>query len=340
MKLVFVALCVAFAVAVPTNKLNTSPRAFEAWKAEHGKVYETQEEHDKRYNIFLENAAIIEKHNSEGHSWTMGLTQFADLTPKEFEAMQTLYPSKIGTDESPADFRHNTNGRSLKDLPSDIDWRKANLVNPIKNQAQCGSCWAFSTIVSYEGQVANKTGKLTSFSEQNLVDCVKDQEIPGSSQTCCMGCNGGLMDYAFAYMKAKQDGKADTESSYPYKASDGTCSFKASESGDTPVKSYTDIAKGDENSLKDAVATVGPISIAVDANTFWQLYRGGVFKPLFCGSRLDHGVAIVGYGSENGDDYWIVRNSWGESWGENGYMRIVMGKNECGLADSACYPNV
>jgi C1A family cysteine protease len=339
MKLVVFALFGA-ALAVPTIKLSTSSpgisSAFELWKKTYNRSYATQEEHDRRLEIFTANSILVEKHNAEGHSWTMGLNQFADMTPKEFAELQTLWPSTLGTENSSAPMRHEITG---KDIPASVDWRTQGYVNPIKNQGQCGSCWAFSTIVSYEGQVARKS-QLESFSEQDLVDCVKGQSVPGQSQTCCDGCNGGLMDYAFAYMIAKQNGEDDTEASYPYKAADGTCSFKAASAGSVPVKSYTDIAQGDEASLKDAVANVGPISVAVNANIFWQLYSGGVFKPLYCNGQLNHGVAVVGYGTDSGKNYWIVRNSWGSTWGEQGYMRIVSGSNECGIADSAVYPVV
>jgi len=302
------------------------------------KRYLTQEEHDKRAEIFEANSKLIEQHNSEGHSWVMQMNQFGDLTPKEFDALQTLYPSTLGTSRSSAPRRHKS---IVTDIPASIDWRDQGLVTPVKNQGSCGSCWTFSTVVSYEGQVAKKTGTLTSFSEQNLVDCVVNQVINGSTQVCCMGCQGGLMDYAFAYMMEKQSGKDDTEASYAYEGKDGTCRFNPSNTVNAPVQSYTDIIEGNENDLQNAVGTVGPVSVAVDANMFWQFYAGGLFNPLFCdGKKLNHGVAVVGYGNENGKDYWIVKNSWGSTWGKQGYMTMVMGKNLCGVSNAAVYPNL
>jgi C1A family cysteine protease len=330
----------ATVLAIPTTHLTASSLStlFESWKLEHGKTYATAEENTKRFEIFSANSKIIEQHNSEGHSWTMGFTKFADLTPKEFEALQTLWPSELGKTKSAATLRHKRTGL---DIPTSVDWRNNGIVVPIKDQGNCGSCWAFSTVVSYEGQVALKTGNLTSFSEQNLVDCVKGQTISGSSQTCCSGCEGGLMDYAFQYMMDKQQGNDATEQRYPYTATDGTCSFNIKNTAYVPVTSYTDIESGNEEDLKDATANVGPISIAVDANSGWQSYTGGIFKPSFCNpNHLNHGVAIVGYGTENGQEYWIIRNSWGESWGEGGYIRIAYGSNICGLANEACYPTV
>jgi len=321
----------------PEPKFTGMAAAFEAWAQFHEKSY-SGEEYEQRLKIFTDNAIRIEEHNAKKLSWTMGLTQFADLTADEFVAMQKLRQSRLGTEHSPAPLRHV---RLSDDLPESVDWRDHGLVNPIKNQGQCGSCWSFSTIVSLEGQSAKKFGNLTSYSEQDLVDCVHSQKIPGDDQECCDGCNGGLMDSAFAYMIAKQSGEDATEAAYPYKGVDGTCAFSTMNVGPAIVLNYTDIAQGDEDSLKDAVANVGPISIAVDANMFWQFYQGGVFEPMFCNpDSLNHGVAIVGYGTDAGKNYWIVRNSWGASWGEKGYMRIVMGKNECGLASSAVYPNL
>jgi len=225
----------------------------------------------------------------------------------------------------------------------------------VKNQGSCGSCWAFSTIVSAEGQVAKKTGKYTSLSEQQLVDCVKDEGTPYDPTPCCSGCNGGLMDNAFNYLVDKQNGNIDTEASYSYKGKDGTCSYSSSNTGGT-VTGFSDCRPGsktpvaattaEEANVKDAVASVGPVSIAVHANVKWQFYFGGIMGDtglLACKSdpaKADHGVAIVGYGSDNGKEYWTVRNSWGGSWGEKGYLRLPYGSNACGIANFATYPKV
>jgi hypothetical protein len=169
-----------------------------------------------------------------------------------------------------------------------------------------------------------------------------------------MGCKGGLMDDAFDYLVLKQGGAIDTEAAYPYTGRAGTCVYKPNSwTSDSWAKTaapyrsgasiggWTDVPAGDEAALLDAVATVGPVSIAVDASIGWQLYFGGIMRPLLCSSdpkKMDHGVAIVGFGTEGGEDYWIVRNSWGAHWGEKGYARIIRGKNACGLANSASYP--
>jgi C1A family cysteine protease len=331
-------LVLSVPTAINPQRFTGMSAAFEAWMVQHNKEYSNETEKVKRLEIFTNNAILVEEHNAKGLTWTMALNQFADLTNDEFVSQQMLRKSNLGTDFSPAPLRHH---RLTASVPDSVDWRTQNLVTPVKNQGQCGSCWAFSTVVSFEGQASKSTGSLVSYSEQDLVDCVKGVTIPGETDACCDGCKGGLMDSAFEYMITKQSGKDDTESAYSYKGVDGTCSFSAAKAGAAAVSNYTDIAKGDEASLKDAVANVGPISVAVDANMFWQLYGGGVFKPLFCNQdTLNHGVAVVGYGTEGSDGYWIIKNSWGATWGEKGYMRMVTGKNVCGVANSAVYPNV
>jgi len=197
------------------------------------------------------------------------------------------------------------------------------------------------TVVSIEGQQAKRNGKVVSLSEQNLVDCVKNEKLPNETDTCCNGCQGGLMDFAFEYLVDKQAGLIDTEASYGYKGVNGKCHYEKADAGVGQISNHVDVKAGDEDALLDAVATVGPISVGVDAAIGWQLYHGGILKPLLCSSnpkKMDHGVAVVGYGTENGVDYWIIRNSWGASWGEKGYMRLIRGKNACGVANGASYP--
>jgi cathepsin L len=314
--------------------------SFEAWKVYHAKTYTSAKDEAEAKAAYALNADLVAASHLQramGGDFHMHLNEFADLSPSEFNERNGYVPTMATALRTAATATHRLSGKAAN---SSIDWREHGLVAPVKNQGGCGSCWAFSTVVSLEGQQAKKTGKLTTLSEQNLVDCVKGEKLPGDDSPCCMGCQGGLMNDAFQYMIDKQSGGVDTEASYPYTGRAGTCTFDASKDG-TKISKFTAIPQGDEAALLDAVAHVGPVSIAVDASIGWQLYFGGIMHPTLCSSnpkKMDHGVAIVGYGTEKGTDYWIVRNSWGAMWGEHGYARIVRGKNACGLANAASYP--
>lgn len=320
---------VAVGFALPLDsELNSQ---WDAFKTYHGKKYEASEDGLRRL-IFEENLKRVAMHNLEEsmgkHTYTLAMNQFADLSGEEF--------AKIVLGSCIMPKRNITGATFLKSeyisVPTSVDWRDKNLVTPVKDQKQCGSCWAFSTTGSLEGQHSKKTGKLVSLSEQQLVDC--------SGRFGNMGCNGGLMDNAFKYIKA--NGGIDTEDSYPYEARDGKCRFNPANVAAT-VAGFTDIPEGDEESLTQALAEVGPISVAIDASHFsFQLYHQGVYYERRCSStRLDHGVLAVGYGTENGEDFYLVKNSWNTSWGQKGYIKMARNrKNNCGIATSASYPLV
>ena len=295
---------------------------------EYGKEYASELEELKRHVIWQANKKFIDEHNAlaDTFGFTVGLNSFADLDPAEFARIYNGYRQRTPRDDS-------TKVRALlmnTQLPTTVDWRTKGVVTPIKNQGQCGSCWAFSATGSLEGQHALITKKLVSLSEQNLVDC--------SSAEGNEGCNGGLMDDAFKYIKKNKG--IDTEASYPYKAEDEKCRFKSADVGASDT-GFVDIKSKDENALQEAVANVGPISVAIDAShQSFQMYHSGVYNEPACSqTQLDHGVLAVGYGVDGGKDYWLVKNSWGTDWGMKGYIYMSRNKNnQCGIATSASYP--
>jgi len=328
----FLALFALFVVASAANRGPFNPDLDAHWenfKKAFGKTYNGREEVARRF-IWEQNVAKIVHHNLQAdvgiHSFKRGLNEFADMSHEEFVRTHNGY-RRTGKSNASV-FVEPSNVV----LPDTVDWRNKGLVTPVKNQGQCGSCWAFSTTGSLEGQHKKKTGNLVSLSEQNLVDCSGDE---GNQ-----GCEGGLMDSAFEYIK--RNGGIDTEASYPYTAQDGSCHFKKSDVGAT-VTGYVDIPSGDEDALKKAVATVGPISVAIDAShESFQTYDNGIYDEPECSSdQLDHGVLVVGYGTEDGNDYWLVKNSWGKTWGMKGYLKMSRNKNnQCGIATQASYPLV
>lgn len=328
-----VALAVALvAVAMGARLVTYNSDLDQEWleyKNHHNKQYQYGEEMTRRA-IWEKNIDYIQTHNLQAdrgeHTFWLGMNEYGDMTNEEFVRVMNGYKQT-----------NRTGGvtympPSHVTLPDTVDWRKEGYVTDIKNQGQCGSCWAFSTTGSLEGQTFKKTGKLPSLSEQNLVDCSQKQ---GNH-----GCEGGLMDLGFTYIK--ENSGIDTEASYPYTARDGKCKFNAANVGATDT-GFVDVKSKSESDLQSAVATVGPISVAIDAShSSFQLYRSGIYHSFFCSqTRLDHGVLAVGYGSDNGKDYWLVKNSWGKSWGMEGYIQMSRNRNNnCGIATQASYPTV
>jgi len=298
---------------------------FTAFMKQYGKTY-THDEFATRFSTFKSNMEVIRLHNTQINStYSMGLNEFADLTFDEFKAKYFGY-SHVSNEFLRSKNYHKV---EAEDVATSVDWRTKNAVTPVKNQGMCGSCWAFSTTGSTEAAWVLQGGhSLVSLSEQQLVDCAQAE---GNQ-----GCNGGLMDYGFQYII---DNKGlCTEDSYPYTAADGTCKTTCEKV--VTISGFKDIPANDETSLLNAVGTNGPVSVAIEADQQgFQFYSGGVFDGA-CGTALDHGVLAVGYGTDTGKDYWIVKNSWGASWGESGYIRMIRGKNQCGIAMSASYPTV
>uniref|UniRef100_A0A914H024 Cathepsin L-like n=2 Tax=Globodera rostochiensis TaxID=31243 RepID=A0A914H024_GLORO len=308
-----------------------------AYKQKHGrKSYADQDVENERMLTYLSAKQFIDKHNQayiEGKvTFRVGENHIADLPFSEYKKLNG-YRRLLGDN-----LRRNASTflapMNIGDLPESVDWRDKGWVTEVKNQGMCGSCWAFSSTGALEAQHARQTGQLISLSEQNLIDCSKKY---GN-----MGCNGGIMDNAFQYIK--DNNGVDKELDYPYKAKTGKkCLFKRNDVGATDT-GFFDIAEGDEERLKIAVATQGPVSVAIDAgHRSFQLYTHGVYFEKECSpENLDHGVLVVGYGTDaQQGDYWIVKNSWGAHWGEQGYIRMARNrKNNCGIASHASYPLV
>jgi len=306
---------------------------FKAWSIIFERQYSSIEEESQRYMIWLDNLYKIADYNSQDLTFKLRMNQFGDMTKDEFR--QYVH----GDDgacfkRSERDFIVNSGGQDIiiddnepVAAPSSVDWTTKGVVTPIKNQGQCGSCWAFSATGAIECDYAIKTGTLNSLSEQQLVDCA------GRTYGCA-GCNGGQMTGAMQY--AAKDGGLCSESEYKYTARDGTC--KSSSCGTKYDKNtgYKAVTKHSSSALETATAA-GCVSIGIEADqTAFQYYSSGVLTGN-CGTSIDHGVLVVGYGTSGSQKYWKVKNSWGTSWGEKGYVLICRDCNkngndgECGI---------
>jgi len=307
------------------------PYMFREFKQKYNRNYDSSEEFI-RSEVFASNVMKIVKHNIEadtGHSsYRMAINNFTDLTHHEFLEQ---YLFSIRNNKRP---KHNVRKVDvmIDELPPSVDWRQKGVVTSVKNQGQCGSCWAFTAVAALEAQHALATKTLVDLSAQNLMDC--------STAEGNMGCNGGLMDDAFEYV-IKNRG-IDTEKSYPYEAIDGTCRYRTKNIGAT-AKNYSDIKADDEMALTEAIANVGVISVAMDASQeSFQFYSSGVYDEPNCSKEnLCHSLAVVGYGTLKGKDYYLCKNSWGTEWGDKGYVLMSRNKdNQCGIANIASYPIV
>ncbi|TVU44974.1 hypothetical protein EJB05_04439 [Eragrostis curvula] len=301
----------------------------EKWMAEHGRTYKDEAEKARRLEIFRANAKRIDSFNAAGkRSHRLATNRFADLTDEEFRAARTGYKIPVVAVAGARSGRFRYENFSLADAPQSKDWRMMGAVTGVKDQGECGCCWAFSAVAAVEGLNKIRTGRLMSLSEQELVDC----DVYGNDQ----GCDGGLMDDAFSFI-ARRGGLA-SESAYPYRGEDGSCRSSAAAAS---IRGHEDVPRNNEAALMAAVAHQ-PVSVAINGGDYvFRFYDGGVLDG-DCDTDLDHAITAVGYGTmSDGTKYWLMKNSWGTSWGEGGYVRIrrgVSGEGVCGLAKLPSYP--
>ncbi|XP_053228363.1 procathepsin L-like [Podarcis raffonei] len=304
--------------------------AWNLWQRTHSKIYAKGEEYRRR-NLWESNLKKIEQHNREAtqgkHTYRLAMNRFGDWTEEEFKQKMTgLRFNQTGRRNYNAEFFRKLSQRQSPDF---VDWRTKGYVTPVKDQGHCGSCWAFSATGALEALHFKKTKRLVSLSEQNLMDCSRKE---GNK-----GCHGGLPSNAFEYVKRNG---INSEHTYPYKAEDRSCRFLKWDIA-ARCKGYVDIPAGNEKVLEKAVAFEGPVSVGVNAFDF-QFYSHGIYNNRQCGDHLHHAMLAVGYGFERHGqrlvDYWILKNSWGLEWGENGYMKMQKGVNICGIAEGASYP--
>lgn len=307
---------------------NDEWKQFTNFQDKFSKKYENIQELETRFKIFRENFRNIVIHNLDrSQNFTMGINQFTDLTPQEFKDKWVG-----GLKADVGSYGCKTFSSSASGAPASIDWRSKGAVTTVKDQGQCGSCWTFSSTGAMEGAWAIAKGQLVDLSEQELVDCA-------GLKYGSMGCNGGQMEGAFKFII--ENGQC-TASSYPYTAKDGSCH---SCSAVAHASSCSDVLPNDQVSMKAAVAQQ-PVAVAIEADTkYFQSYSGGILTSSSCGTNLDHGVLTVGYGEENGQKYWLVKNSWGTTWGDNGYVKIARSESKtdagiCGIAMDPSFPSV
>ncbi|XP_043576803.1 procathepsin L-like [Chiloscyllium plagiosum] len=339
--------CVAVSILVVASGHtfnSTLDEDWKSWKSCYEKQY-TQDEESYRRMVWEDNMRYIKQHNLEHsmgkHTFTVGMNQYGDLTTEEFnELMNGFFQDAADNSTEEDDDEGNGYDEDVDDLESDeieesddvmkyrkLDWRKKGLVTPVKKQGRCGSCWAFSVTGAIEGQWAKKCRRLVSLSEQNLLDC----------DTHSYGCMGGFKLSAFEYVK---ENGIQSEKAYPYIAKQSHCKFRKDKIA-ARIKKCNKVKKGEQN-LAKALWKHGPIAVSLNSHPrSFHLYKQGVYSDPKCTQRRGHAVLVVGFGRENGINYWLVKNSWGTHWGEKGYIKIAKNRgNLCGIANYGVYPIV
>ncbi|XP_071477039.1 digestive cysteine proteinase 2-like [Diadema antillarum] len=302
---------------------------FNEFKDQFGKRYETTQEHETRKGHFTKNVRMIHSMNRANRGFTLAINHLADLAEDEFRKMRGRQRSSGSNHGIPFDGSRI----KLEDVPDSIDWNILGAVSPVKDQAICGSCWSFGAAEAIEGGYFVKNKERIRVSQQMLMDCTWAM---GNN-----GCDGGEEWRAYEWLKKNKVGFEAEEDYGPYLGQDGECHYDKSK-GITTLSRYVNVTSGNQGDVKKAISTRGPISVGIDAHLpSFAFYSYGVYYDAKCGNTsndLDHAVLAVGYGTYNGQDYWLIKNSWSTYWGNNGYVMISMKDNNCGVAMDATYP--
>jgi len=301
---------------------------FNAWCTKFNKVYASDEERAYRMKVFGDNVAEIAQLNAENNGATFGVNAYSDRTHDELVRSFTSRSLKsvmrnveMETIVAPP--------ANLSALPKEFDWAKKGAVTGVKDQGNCGSCWAFGAVGTMEGQLYLKKKKLENLSEQNLVDCDHECQTYSGYKICDEGCDGGMEPNAFQYV-IKNNG-INLLKDYPYTAKVGKCKFNSA-TAVKGFKSWTYVTVKKEDDLRQFLYDNGPISVGVHAEE-WFHYSGGIFDSS-CQLQNDHAVLLTGWGEDSkGTPYWIIKNSWGTSWGIKGYIHLIRNKNKCGILE-------
>lgn len=322
------------------NRLQSVPilnnvQNFADFAAQTGKTYASQAERTLREGVFAARKSLVDSSNAAfsagSSSYELAINAFSDLTNAEFLKQLTGNRKSAQGDQKANAHRQAVEVPSGVSIPEQFDWREKGGVTPVKFQGECGSCWSFAVTGAIEGHVFRKTGRLPNLSEQNLVDC-------GKEEFGLVGCDGGFQEYGFEFVTT-QTGIAGADK-YPYLDKKDTCKYKAALKN-AEITGFATVPPQDETKMKEVIATLGPLACSINGLETLLLYKRGIYADDECNKgEVNHSVLVVGYGSENGQDYWIVKNSWDKAWGEDGYFRLPRGKNFCGIASECSYPIV